>query len=53
MKEYRSCNDIKDFSVTYVENYLSRGKYSLSEREMLWNERIKGLINVQKTLVSS
>ena len=53
MKECRSCNNAKDFSVTYVERYLSRGKYSLSEREMLWNERNKGLINVQKTLKSS
>ena len=53
MKECRGCNSVKDFSVTFVENYLSRGKYSLSEREMLWNERIKGQINVQKTLQSS
>ena len=49
MRECQMCNSVKDFS---VENFLSRGKYSLSEREMLWNERIKGLINVQKTLKS-
>ena len=46
------CNIINDFTVTYVGSYLSNGKYSLSEREMLRNERIKGRINVQKTLKS-
>ena len=46
------CNVTSDFTITYVESYLSNGKYSLSEREMLWNERIKGRINVQKTLKS-
>ena len=46
------CNVTSDFTITYVESYLSHGKYSLSEREMLWNERIKGRINVQKTLKS-
>ena len=35
------CSNIKDFSVTYVENYLNRGKYSLSEREFLWNKRVE------------
>lgn len=49
----QQCNNFKDFSVTYVEGYFSRGKYSLSEREMLWNDRIKGVINVHKTLKSS
>ena len=53
MKDCQQCNSPKDFSVTYIESYCSRGKYSLSEREMLWNERIKGAINVQKTLKSS
>ena len=52
MQECLQCNNENDFKVTYVESYLSRGKYSLSEREMLWNERIKGLINVHKTLKS-
>ena len=46
------CNDVSDFSITYVENYLRRGKYSLSEREFLWNCRIKGSINTHKTLKS-
>ena len=53
MRNCQQCNCVKDFSVTYVENYFSRGKYSLSEREMLWNERIKGTVNVHKTLKSS
>ena len=44
------CQDTTDFSIAYVENYLNRGKYSLSEREFLWNYRIKGTINIQKTL---
>jgi len=39
-----------DCSVTFVENYLNRGKYTLSEREYLWNCRIKGTLNIQKTL---
>ena len=53
MKDCHSCNEINDFQVTYVENYQNRGKYSLSEREYLWNWRIKGSINVQKTLMKS
>ena len=48
----RDCNSTDNYSVTFVENYLKRGKYSLSEREMLWNCRIKGIINAQKTLKS-
>ena len=46
------CNSPENYSLTFVENYLRRGKYSLSEREMLWNTRIKGIINAQKTLKS-
>ena len=46
------CNEPKDFTITYVENFLNKGKYSLSEREFLWNHRIKGVINTQKTLLS-
>ena len=52
-QECNSCNDISDFSITFVENYLKRGKYSLSEREFLWNSRIKGVLNIQKTLQSN
>ena len=44
------CNQIGDFKVTLVENYLHRGKYTLSEREFLWNRRVKGFINLKKTL---
>ena len=39
-----------DFSVQYLESMYSRGKYALSEREYLWNERLKGILNIQKTL---
>ena len=46
------CNTVKDFDITFVENYLNKGKYSLSEREFFWNNRIKGVINKQKTLKS-
>ena len=42
------CSSPSSYSVTFVENYLKRGKYSLSEREMLWNVRMKGIINAQK-----
>ena len=51
----RACNQCRgsgDYCITYVENYLNRGKYSLSEREMLWNSRVRGSINAQKTLRS-
>ena len=51
-QECDRCNGIKDFSITYEENYQNRGKYSLSERAFLWNNRIKGVINVHKTLKS-
>ena len=51
-QECSSCNDARDFSICFVENYLNRGKYSLSEREFLWNYRIKGVLNIQKTLQS-
>ena len=44
------CKNVDDFEVTYIENYHKRGKYTLSEREFLWNYRIRGTINVQKTL---
>ena len=45
------CKDnVNDFDITFVEHYLSRGKYSLSEREMVWNKRVQGSINIQKTL---
>ena len=47
-----SCNEANDFNIMYVENYINRGKYSLSEREYFWNHRIKGVINTQKTLKS-
>ena len=44
------CYIPNDFNVTFVENLSTRGKYSLSERELLWNFRMKGSMNVQKTL---
>ena len=40
----------KDVEIQLLENVWSRGKYSLSEREYLWNRRLKGDINIQKTL---
>ena len=49
-KECHRCYITKDFKVTLVENCHNRGKFSLSEREYLWNTRIKGTINIQKTL---
>ena len=44
------CENANNFVWTLVENHLKRGKYSLSEREYLWNRRIRGSINDQKTL---
>ena len=40
----------EDFSIQFLENMFSRGKYSLSEREHLWNTRLRGILNIQKTL---
>ena len=44
------CYTYHDFKVTFVESYQDRGKYTLSEREFLWNWRMRGSINLQKTL---
>ena len=52
-RECQKCNIVNDFKITYVEHYHDRGKYSSSEREMLWNHRLQGHINVQKTLTNS
>ena len=41
---------IGDVKVQFLENVWDRGKYSLSEREFLWNKRLKGTINIQKVL---
>ena len=38
------------FTIQFLESSLNRGKYTLSEREYLWNERLGGELNVQKTL---
>ena len=46
------CIDTGNFKVSFVEDYRNRGKYTLSEREYLWNYRIKGVINGQKTLMN-
>lgn len=52
VKEHmRSCvenPEPTDLEVQFAENVWGRGKYSLSEREYLWNKRLKGTINVQK-----
>ena len=45
----RQCNGSLDFKMSFIEDYRKRGKYTLSEREYLWNFRIKGVINDQKT----
>ena len=49
----RSCPSkptVKDVKVQFLENVWGRGKYTLSEREYLWNKRLKGNINIQKTI---
>ena len=43
-------NDPNEVKMQFLENVWGRGKYSLSEREYLWNRRLKGVINIQKTL---
>ena len=46
------CTGNGNFSISFIEDYRKRGKYTLSEREYLWNYRIKGVINGQKTLLN-
>ena len=41
---------VGDVKIQFLENVWNRGKYSLSEREFLWNKRLKGTINIQKTI---
>ena len=41
-----------ELSFHYLENMYSRGKYTLSEREYLWNERLRVVLNIKKTLKS-
>ena len=48
----RQCSGTSNFSMSLVEDYKQRGKYTLSEREYLWNYRIKGVINDHKTLAN-
>ena len=48
----RQCSGTMNFTMSFIEDYKHRGKYTLSEREYLWNYRIKGVINDQKTLVN-
>ena len=46
------CSGTMNFSMSFIEDYKNRGKYTLSEREYLWNYRMKGVINDQKTLLN-
>ena len=46
------CKGSLDFSVSFIEDYRKRGKFTLLEREYLWNLRMKGVINDQKTLLN-
>ena len=43
---------MSDYNIQFLEDVWNRGKYSLSEREYLWNHRLKGSLNIQKTLKS-
>ena len=43
---------MSNYKIQFLENMWNRGKYSLSEREYLWNHRLKGSLNIQKTLKS-
>jgi len=42
-----------DFKIQFLESVMNRGKYTLSEREYLWNERLGGEINIQKIIKSN
>ena len=43
---------VTGYTIQFLENVCNRGKFSLSEREYLWNHRLKGSLNIQKTLRS-
>ena len=45
-------SNVKNYTMLFLEDMHARGKYSLSEREFLWNERLRGDLNIQKTLKS-
>ena len=40
----------EQYTIQFLENGLNKGKYTLSEREYLWNERLGGELNVQNIL---
>ena len=50
LEHYKCTNNCNEIKMQFLENVWGRGKYSLSEREFLWNKRLKGVINIQKTL---
>ena len=50
LQHHKCTNNVSEMKMQFLENVWSRGKYSLSEREYLWNRRLKGVINIQKTL---
>ena len=50
LQSCKSRPSVSDIKVQFLENVWDRGKYSLSEREYLWNKRLKGNINIQKTI---
>ena len=53
LKACQNCQGSRNTSkFHFIESYLKRGKYTLSEREFLWNERIRSSINTHKTLKS-
>ena len=49
-KKCRLGQNIQNYKIQFLEKSSDRGKYTLSEREFLWNERLGGEINIQKIL---
>ena len=43
----------REYKIIFLENIKNRGKYTLSEREYLWNERLGGELNIQKIIKSN
>ena len=52
LQHHKCTGNMNEVKIQFLENVWGRGKYSLSEREYLWNKRIKGVINISKTLKS-
>ena len=43
-------SDKTNYKIQFLESSFNRGKFTLSEREFLWNDRLQCELNIQKIL---